>query len=230
MNGREPGTHPVGVIAPKLESVADLIDRLGGIPADRIRMQPPPGMATEQDLLRLLDAEDKRICELIDGVLVEKAVGTREGLYAAYLGRMIGNHAEEFDLGVVAGGDAPFRFRLGLVRVPDVSFVSWVRIPGDEFPDDAIAELVPDLAVEVLSKSNTWPEIELKLDDYFKAGVRLAWVIDPKKQRAKIYSSRSRMQEIGADAALVGGKVLPGFRLPLRDVFASIHRKKRKPR
>jgi len=218
------------VLAPKPESVADLIDRLGGIPANRIRMQPPPGTATEKDLLRLLDAEDKRICELIDGVLVEKAVATREGLYAAYVSRMIGNHADEFDLGVVLGGDSPFRFRLGLVRIPDISFVSWGRIPGGEFPDDPICELVPDLAVEVLSKNNTLAEIELRLDNYFEAGVRLAWVIDPRKERAKIYSSRSRMQEIGSDAELLGGKVLPGFRLPLRDVFASIRRKKRKPR
>ena len=218
------------VLAPKPESVADLIDRLGGIPAERIRMQPPPGTATEKDLLRLLDAEDKRICELIDGVLVEKAVATREGVFAAYLSRMLWNHAEEFDLGVVLGGDAPFRFRLGLVRIPDVSFVSWGRIPGGEFPEDPISELIPDLAVEVLSKSNTLAEIELKLDNYFGAGVRLAWVIDPKKERAKIYSSRSRMQEIGSDAELLGSKVLPGFRLPLRDVFGSIRRKKRKPR
>lgn len=218
------------VLAPKPESVADLIDRLGGIPAERIRMQPPPGTATEKDLLRLLDAEDKRICELIDGVLVDKAVATREGPYAAYVSRMIWNHAEEFDLGVVLGGDSPFRFRLGLVRVPDVSFVSWGRIPGGEFPDDPISEIIPDLAVEVLSKTNTLAEIELKLDNYFEAGVRLAWVIDPRKERAKIYSSRSRMQEIGSDAELPGSKVLPGFRLPLRDVFASIRRKKRKPR
>jgi Uma2 family endonuclease len=220
----------VGVLAPKPESVADLIDRLGGIPAERIRLQPPPGTATERDLIRLLDAEDKRICELIDGVLVEKAMGTREGVFAAYVGRMIWNHAEKYDLGVVLGGDSPFRFQLGLIRVPDVSFVSWARIPGEEFPDEAIAELVPDLAVEVLSKSNTLAEIELKLDNYFEAGVRLAWVIDPKKERAKIYSSRSRMQEIGAAGEQLGTKVLPGFRLALRDVFSSIRRKKRKPR
>jgi Uma2 family endonuclease len=218
------------MVATESETVADLIDRLGGIPAERIRLQPPPGMATEQDLIRLLDAEDKRICELIDGVLVEKAMRTREALFALYLGRMIGNYAEEFDLGVVLGGDGPYRFRLGLVRVPDVSFVSWARLPGDEFPDDPIAEVVPDLAVEVLSKSNTLAEIELKLDNYFEAGVRLVWVIDPKKQRAKIYSSRSRMQEIGTESALLGSKVLPGFRLALRDVFAATRRKKRKPR
>jgi Uma2 family endonuclease len=213
-----------------MKTVADLIDRLGGIPAERIRLDPRPGHATEDDLIRLLDGEDKRICELIDGVLVEKAMGTREGLFAAYLGRLIGNHADEMDLGLVLGGDSPFRLRLGLVRFPDVSFVSWNRIPGNEFPEDPVAKIIPDLAVEVLSPSNTVAEIELKLDHYFEAGVRLAWVIDPKKQKARIYTSRSRIQEIGTDGALIGGKVLPGFRLPLADVFASARRKKRKPR
>ncbi len=213
-----------------METVADLIDRLGGIPAERIRLNPPLGTATEHDLIRLLDGADKRIYELIDGVLVEKAMGTREGLFAAYMCRVIGNHAEEFDLGLVFAGDSPFRLRLGLVRFPDVSFVSWNRVPGDEFPDDPVTEIVPDLAVEVLSRSNTAAEIELKLDHYFEAGVRLAWVIDPKKQRAKVYPSRSKMQEIGIEGALVGGKILPGFQLPLADVFTSGRRKKRKPR
>ena len=211
-------------------TVADLIDRLGGIPAERIRLNPPLGTATEHDLIRLLDGADKRIYELIDGVLVEKAMGTREGLFAAYMCRVIGNHAEEFDLGLVFAGDSPFRLRLGLVRFPDVSFVSWNRVPGDEFPDDPVTKIIPDLAVEVLSPSNTVAEIELKLDHYFEAGVRLAWVVDPKKQKARIYTSRSRIQEIDDEGVLVGGKVLPGFRLPLSDVFASGRRKKRKPR
>jgi Uma2 family endonuclease len=117
-----------------------------------------------------------------------------------------------------------------LVRIPDVSFVSWQRIPGEEFPADAIAGLIPDLAVEVLSESNTRAEIELKLDHYFETGVRAAWVIDPKKKSAVVYNSRTRVKEIGTDGDLTAPKVLPGFRLPLRDVFASLNRKKRKPR
>lgn len=212
------------------ETVADLIERLGGIPASRIRMKPPLGTATEQDVIRWLDAEDKRLFELIDGVLVEKAVGTREGILAHFIGRRVGDYAEENDLGLTAGADSPFRLRLGLVRIPDLSFISWSRIPGGEFPDDAIADVIPDLAVEVLSESNTPAEIELKLDHYFEAGVRLAWVIDPKKQKARIYTSRSRIQEIDPDGELIGGRVLPGFRLPLRDVFAATRRRKRKPR
>lgn len=217
-------------VSPDLDTVADLFERLGGIPADRVLMHPPPGLATEEDLIRLLDGPEKRICELIDGVLVEKAMETSEGLFSLYLARKIGNHAEDNDLGLTFGGDSPFRLRLNLVRFPDISFVTWGHIPGGEFPDDAVSKIVPDLAVEVLSRSNTLAEIELKLDHYFEAGVRLAWVIDPRKKKARIYTTRSRMQEIGIGEELVGGKILPGFRLPLADVFDSARRKKRKPR
>jgi Uma2 family endonuclease len=177
-----------------------------------------------------MDGPEKRFFELIDGVLVEKAVGTREGILALYVGRMLGNYAEEKDLGLVAGADAPFRLRLGLVRFPDVSFISWDRIPGEEFPADAIAGLIPDLAVEVLSESNTAAEIELKLDHYFATGVRAAWVIDPKDQSAVQYTSRTRSKEIGIEGELTAAKVLAGFRLPMRDLFGALRRKKRKPR
>jgi hypothetical protein len=64
------------------ETVADLLARLGGIPPERIRMQPPPGLATEADVLAALAAPRKRLCELIDGVLVEKAMGFTEAVLA----------------------------------------------------------------------------------------------------------------------------------------------------
>ena len=218
------------MVATESETVADLIDRLGGIPANRIRLKPAPGTATEDDVVRWLDGPNKRIFELIDGVLVEKAVSSKEGILAGFVLRQIGNYADDHDLGLVGPGDSPFRLRLGLVRVPDVSFVSWERIPNEVFPNDAIASLIPDLAVEVLSKSNTAAEIELKLNHYFEAGVRAAWVIDPVTQTAVLYSSRSRSKVIDIGGELTAPKVIPGFRLPLRDVFAYLRRRKRKPR
>jgi Uma2 family endonuclease len=212
------------------DTVADLIYRLGDIPTNRILITPMLGQATEDDVTKYLDGENKRIVELIDGVLVEKPMATSEGILAGHIFRKVGNYVEDHDLGIVAPGDSPFRLRLGLVRIPDVSFISWARVPGEEFPTDAIAGLVPDLAVEVLSESNTVREIELKLDHYFQAGVRLAWIVDPSTKTADVYTSRRRSREIDIDGELLGGKVLPGFRLPMRDIFASLRRKKRKPR
>jgi len=211
-------------------TVADLLHRLGDVPAERVMLVPTPGTATEDDLLRLLEAPRKRICELIDGVLVEKAMGAREGLLGSWLGHTLWSFVDENDLGLVFAADSPFRLRLGLVRFPDVCFISWDRIPDDEMPDDAIAKIVPDLAVEVLSRSNTVREIELKLDHYFEAGVRLAWVIDPKKEVADVYRSRRKVKHLDATGDLEGGKVLLGFKLSLAKLFAVPKRKKRRPK
>ena len=209
-----------------IETFADLHRRLGEVPLDRIRMKPAPGTATEEDLLRA----PKPTCELIDGVLVEKAMGFKESLLALYIARLIGNHADDNDLGVVAGADGPYRLQVGLVRLPDVSFIPWSRIPNDELPDDAISQVIPTLAIEVLSKSNTKAEIDRKLRDFFAAGVKLAWVIEPKTRTAKVHTTATKFRELGPDGVLDGGKVLPGFELPLADLFAATKRRKKKPR
>ena len=67
----------------------------------------------------------------------------------------------------------------GLVRIPDVAFTSWERLPGRRVPPEPIPELAPDLAVEVLSQSNTEAEMTRKRGEYFAAGVRLVWLVDP---------------------------------------------------
>src|SRR5262245_22754854 len=79
--------------------------RLGRVPLTRIRTKPAPGTATEKDLLK----PHGPICELIDGVLVEKAMGDRESLLGMYIGRLIGNHVELEELGVVLGADGFIR-------------------------------------------------------------------------------------------------------------------------
>src|SRR3954470_17314276 len=88
--------------APKFETMADILDRLGGIAPERVRMNPLPGKATEKDVLRL-QAKFDRLYELVDGILVEKAMGWLESLLAAHIIRLVGNFAAEHDLGVVAG-------------------------------------------------------------------------------------------------------------------------------
>jgi Uma2 family endonuclease len=218
------------MVATDSETVAELIERLGGVPAHRIRLKPTPGTATEDDVIRWLDGPNKRMFELIDGTLVEKAVGAKEALLALFVGARLLEWCEENDAGVALGPDGPFRLRLGLVRYPDVSFISWDRLPDGEFPDEPVCPVIPDFAVEILSASNTPAEIERKLDHYFESGVRVAWVIDPEQRTALIYTSRNRRREIGGDGELVGGKVLPGFRVSMRDMFDALRRKKRKPR
>ncbi len=204
-------------------TVADLLRSLGGIPASRVRLSPPPGTATEADVLSVLDREN-RSCEIIDGVLVEKAMGYEEAVLTAELIRILGNFLKTNKLGLVAGPDGTLRLITGLLRIPDVSFVSWARLPSANAPQESVPLLTPDLAIEVLSRSNTPAEIRRKLREYFDAGTRLVWTIDRRKKKARAYTSPSRFVEIGEAGTLDGGDVLPGFTLPLRDLFAVLER------
>ena len=90
-------------------SFAYLHARLGGVPLIRIRREPPPGSATEADLLRA----PKPICELIDGVLVEKAMGNRDSLLGMYVLGLLRNHVDAGDLGVTLGQAGYIRLRRG---------------------------------------------------------------------------------------------------------------------
>jgi Uma2 family endonuclease len=209
------------------DTIADLLHRLGDIPAERVLMRPPPGTATEADLIELLDGANKRICELVDGVLVEKAMGFKEAVLAGVILQWFWNYLDKHDLGISSGADGPVRLRLGLVRVPDVCFVSWKRFGRDEIPDDPVSKVIPELAIEILSKSNTAREIDLKLQEYFRAGVLLAWVIDPKEETAAVYTSPTKKTALGKDGVLEGRKILPGFRLPLKTLFGRARRRRR---
>lgn len=211
---------------PKPQNLAELLRSLGGIRPSRIRMNPPPGRATEKDILRI-EAEESRLFELVDGVLVEKVMGSRESLFATRISAEITFYLRSEDLGVVLGADGFLRLRPRLVRIPDVSFISWDQMPSGEFPTEPIASLYPDLAVEVLSQSNTAREIERKLKEYFTAGCRRAWIIDPETRTAEVYTSPTDCTHLRTTQSLDGGEVLPGFKLPLKELFASTRRRSR---
>jgi Uma2 family endonuclease len=101
---------------------------------------------------------------------------------------------------------------------PPSCFVAWERIPED-WLDHAILDAIPNLAAEIIGKSNTPREMDRKLEDYFSAGVELVWFIYPKTQTALAFTSPTAKKEIPKTGALDGGKVLPGFKLPLKNLF-----------
>jgi Uma2 family endonuclease len=127
---------------------------------------------------------------------------------------------DQHDLGILVGADGTVRLARGLVRIPDVAFFSWKHFPNRELPAEPIPNLVPDLAVEVLSKGNTAKEMRRKLFDYFAAGVRLVWIIDPKARTVEVYTAPDRFTLLTEEQTLDGGTVLPGFTLPLQQLFA----------
>jgi Uma2 family endonuclease len=138
-------------------------------------------------------------------------VGFEEARLAVQLGHLILSYLDENDLGVCVGADGMMRIAPGLVRIPDVSFVSWDRLPDHESPQEPIPNLAPDLAVEVLSEGNTKAEMTRKVREYFEAGVVLVWLIDPKKRTARVFSTIGKSVLVQANESLDGGDVLPGF-------------------
>jgi Uma2 family endonuclease len=161
----------------------------------------------------------------VDGVLVEKAMSSFESLIAAILIRLIGNFLDTNNLGVLLGADGQLWILPTKMRLPDVSFIRWERFPGGKLPDDRVYRIAPDLAVEVLSAGNTAKEMDRKLSEYFQAGVRLVWYIDPESRTARIYTSIDQMHEIDTAGHLEGQDVLPGFSLRLGELFERADRR-----
>jgi Uma2 family endonuclease len=204
-----------------IETIGDLLERLGGISPQRVRFKPAPGTATEQDVIAV-EARENRLCELVDGVLVEKPMGYVESLLAMAIGDALREFVKPRKLGLVTGESGMMRLFPGLVRIPDVAYVGWDRIPGGRVPRQPIPDLVPHLVVEVLSESNTAAEMARKLDEYFRTGVVLAWLVDPRDRTVTTYTSATEFLLLDESHTLDGGAVLPGFALPLRDLFAEM--------
>ncbi len=218
-----PTAAHVAALAPAYDTVADLLDGLGGVPPSRVRWVPTPGTATEADAIA---AEQRygRLCELVDGTLVEKAGGFYESVLAGMIGGSLGTYIRPGQLGTVAGEQGMMRVVPGQIRMPDVSFTSWARLPAD-YPANPAPRVSPDLAVEVLSSTNTAAEMARRRAEYFAGGTRLVWVVDPPTRTVAVYTAASPEPVVlAADGTLDGDDVLPGFTLPVADVFAQADR------
>ena len=202
-----------------LETLADLMERLGDVPLHRIRLHPFPGTATIADVIRLCDGEPKCLCELVDGVLVEKVMGHQESRLAVLLVFALQNFLNEHDLGILAGADGPHQILADQVRFPDVAFIAYDRIPENADPATPVPAWIPSLAVEVLSAGNTRAEMTRKLRDYFEAGVELVWYVDPTDRTVRVYHSRETFTTLTEADDFNGEQLLPGFRLSIGDWF-----------
>jgi Uma2 family endonuclease len=208
-------------VAVKFDNLQDLVERLGNIPLSRVRLDPPPGLATEADVVEA-ERGQNRLCELVDGVLVEKGMGYGESLLAGALIEILRRFVRPRKLGLVSAPDGMLRLFPGLVRIPDVAFASWDRFPDRKVPKVPVPTVVPDLIVEVLSVSNTLAEMDRKRAEYFDAGVRLIWEIDPVSRSVSVYTPGGTVNVLDASQTLEGGDVLPGFALVLSELFAEL--------
>jgi Uma2 family endonuclease len=205
------------------DTIDELLENLGGISPKRVLLKPWPGTATIKDVIRHVDGPKKRLVELVDGTLVEKPMGYAESMVATELSRLIGNHLVEIGRpGVLTGEAGTIRVLEKFVRIPDIAYVSWDRLPNRRVPVAKVPEVVPNLCVEVLSESNTPAEMGRKLKEYFVAGVDLVWFVDPDTRTLKVFTSPDESKTLTAKDTLTGGAVLPGFAVPVAELFAGL--------
>jgi Uma2 family endonuclease len=161
--------------------------------------------------------------EVVDGEIKEKIVGVREGEIASLLHGFLFMFLRQHRLGRAL---IEVLFRIDKSkdqeRRPDVAFVSAARWPMKRLaPDTAAWDVVPDLAIEVVSPTNTAEGVQAKIHEYFDAGVSRVWVIYPKQRSVHVYTSRTDIHGLQIGDELDGGDLIPGFRLPLASLFES---------
>jgi len=164
---------------------------------------------------------DEQPGELVRGVFVPMSKPTvRRGSLVAHIARLLDAFAGGKGLGEVVAGDSGFVLSREeeLLRGPDVAFISKERIPPEGLPDDWW-EGAPDLAVEIVSRTQNAHELARKALDYLQAGTKMVWVVDPESRTVAVYTPPNQIRILCEGEDLDGGDVLPGFRIKVGDLF-----------
>lgn len=177
-----------------------------------------PRLLSIEEFARLRESEEHR-SELVRGVLVrEPRPGAYHGRTQARLAERLNAYVERHDLGSVftdVGVEIPGQPRT--VRGPDIAFYAADRVP-DPLPEGFL-KTAPDLAIEIVSPSNTASEMLEKVKEYLEAGSSLVWVVDPGSRRTTVYRSPQDSRVVKEGETLDGEEVVPGFRVVLNEVL-----------
>jgi len=174
---------------------------------------------TAEQLFRMPD--DGFRYELVRGELRKMTpAGFRHGAIIIRLSTPLAAFVDEHHLGVVAGAETGFKILSDpdTVRAPDVAFVRQDRIPR-EGPPETFWPGAPDLAVEVISPSDTVYEVEEKVAEWLSAGTRMVWVVHPKRRVVEVHRPSAKTVALAEQDALDGGDIVPGFRLQVAEIF-----------
>ena len=180
---------------------------------------------TVDEVWRLANApeNEQNRYTLIDGELtVEMSPGYLHARIASEIARLMGNFVFERDLGevTVESGHYPQQDRRTL-QLPDVAFISKERTPAPDW--DRYVPIMPDLAVEIVSPSQSMKQAREKAKTYLRHRTTIVWIVHPGKHSAEIWTAAddgtAQSETIDADGTLTGGAVLPGFSLPLRQLW-----------
>ncbi len=195
-------------------------DERHGRYASSHRAQPEPGMEmTPEELLRLPDGKHY---ELVDGTLVERKMSALSSLVAARVTRALDAHCEEQNLGWVFISDLGhrcFSWKPKQVRRADVSFIRLDRYSLAQASQEGYVTIPPDLAVEVISPGDLVSELNQKLEEYLRAGVKLVWVIDRQQRIIWVHHPDGTSRRLLETDEISGEDVIAGFRSPVSAVF-----------
>jgi Uma2 family endonuclease len=172
---------------------------------ERVKVKSP---ATEEDLARMPD--DGYKYELVDGAIVASPSGYYHSVVAGRILHLLEGYLETDPVGTVGTPDAGIRLPNGNLRSPDVTFVRDEKLPGG-VPPYTFGDFVPDLAVEVLSPSDSEREVADKIGEYFSCGVPLVWLVDPPSRTVVVFRSLTDSRKLQASDVITGDPVLPGF-------------------
>lgn len=166
--------------------------------------------------------DDGNQYELVNGELVMSNSGAEHGYIAIILSTILYSFVRSHKLGIVLDSSTAFTLKTGNKRSPDVSFIAKERLQGLKKLPKGFWQGSPDLAVEVLSPSNTVEEIHNKIIEYFENDTKLVWVINPEEEYVLIYHSPKPDRFLTHQDMLDGEEIIPGFQMAVDDLFAEL--------
>lgn len=165
----------------------------------------------------LLQLKTGKAYEVIEGELFEMSpTGWKHGRVTFRLAKLLGIFVDSNNLGEILAAETGFELAEFSLVAPDVAYIAKDRI---NLEIEGFVNIAPDLAVEVHSPSNTAPEMQQKVDLYYKMGTRLVWIVFPGARAIHVYSGPNAVRILRDGDVLDGGEVLPGFSVNVGDIF-----------
>lgn len=188
------------------------------------QVETPPDKKIWTDAEFMALNRDGHRYEIVNGELIDMGnSGAKHGYIAVVLSAALFNSVSTQKLGAIFDSSTAFKMKSGNKRSPDISFMAKERLQGLKDLPDGFLEGAPDLAVEILSPSNTVEEIHNKLVEYFENGSRLVWVIHPKEEYVLVYRSAQQPDRLlKSTDSLNGEEIVPDFTLPIADLFQKL--------
>ena len=177
-------------------------------------------LMTAEELLHMPD--DGFRYELVRGELRRMTpAGNEHGYIASNVNISLGHHVKKNKSGRVYSAETGFKITTNpdTVRAPDVAFITQDRV--EQFGDmKGYLPCAPDLAVEVISPGDTYPEVEEKVFEWLEAGCKMVIVVNPSKRTVTVFRSPTEVERLTENDILEGGNVVPGWVLPVGEIFA----------